>query len=416
MTASAIRQFFTGHFAFNYFCFLVVGLLAFNRIAAPLLLVVAVCAAFNFAWCLRAKAPEFHPRPLAGHRAFVLAGVILIWLATTMIWGLHGFGVWDRPLRAGAIVFAGFVVFKFVQAAPQRFPLMPASMLLLAMTAIAALENGLLPSLLEVAQDAPFFNRIFLTLGLLSLLLVAFTCETDWSPPLKTGAIAALTLVPLLAGLEAGSETTVVALVVGWATILLSRWLGKPVQIALLAGISIVPLLMPVIAYALTGLEDFFRATEISFIRSASADSRILIWKSALEFIAHKPFLGWGHDAFEYFPGDLPSSGLFESFEPARYSHPHNAFLQYWLEMGVVGALLVTGLLYWLGRIVFRAPPEKRPFLVGLLMSITVAAAISHGAWQSWWIGTLVALAVFAYVYARCGKNASAGTPSEGGE
>src|SRR5207244_777034 len=78
-----------------------------------------------------------------------------------------------------------------------------------------------------------------------------------------------------------------------------------------------------------------------------SALHRLIIWRFATDHIAERPVLGWGMDASRELPGgktsvrdylDLPPSIVLEgSVMPL---HPHDAILQWWVELGIIGAVL----------------------------------------------------------------------------
>jgi O-antigen ligase len=71
--------------------------------------------------------------------------------------------------------------------------------------------------------------------------------------------------------------------------------------------------------------------------------------------------------------------------------HPHDAILQWWLELGLVGAVLGAVLATFLWRQAARS---------GAVPLALVAAAmppllLSFGIWQSWWLATLFLVAAF---------------------
>ncbi len=91
--------------------------------------------------------------------------------------------------------------------------------------------------------------------------------------------------------------------------------------------------------------------------------------------------------------------GKTRAFERDIFSvHPHNGPLEWWLELGlpgaVLGALAVFLLFRWPER--FR-DPVVRSLLVGQLTTAYGIFNLSFGAWQTWW---LVALVLAAFVAA----------------
>jgi O-antigen ligase len=142
-----------------------------------------------------------------------------------------------------------------------------------------------------------------------------------------------------------------------------------------------------------------------------SAAHRVLIWDFVGERIAVRPVLGWGMEASRAIPGGddtfapatLDRFGLDGAEERAFFAlpstkrlplHPHNAALQVWLELGAVGAVLAAALA---ASVMLAA---RSPAALGAATAGAVTGALSFGAWQPWWIASLllaaVALAGFA--------------------
>jgi len=123
---------------------------------------------------------------------------------------------------------------------------------------------------------------------------------------------------------------------------------------------------------------------------------RLLIWDFTISKIEEKPILGWGLDAARRIPGgnDTVEDGKIANM----YLHPHNAFLQIWLELGITGAVLFLFLL------VFISYAQKqnwqntiwRKYMPPVIVSVVIPLSVSYGVWQSWW------LALFVLVYLYC--------------
>jgi O-antigen ligase len=113
----------------------------------------------------------------------------------------------------------------------------------------------------------------------------------------------------------------------------------------------------------------------------------LIIWKFTADRIAERPMFGWGYDSSRAIPG---STALLNTASPALPLHPHNGLLQWWLELGAVGAALggalLIGLLRAIGRI-GRAP--DRAAALGLYAGAMTVVNLSFGIWQGWWVATL---------------------------
>jgi O-antigen ligase len=136
----------------------------------------------------------------------------------------------------------------------------------------------------------------------------------------------------------------------------------------------------------------------------SSAAHRLLIYEFSSQKIFERPFTGWGLDASRTIPGgrdeareiyDCSQQGL----EPKNIKsgsqmplHPHNASLQVWLELGVVGVLIIIGVLFLLLYRMHRdyADGLGRPMIASVFTIIFLVYNISFGLWQSWLIFGLI--------------------------
>jgi O-antigen ligase len=121
---------------------------------------------------------------------------------------------------------------------------------------------------------------------------------------------------------------------------------------------------------------------------SISISHRLQIWRFVADAVAERPVAGWGLNASRDLPG-----GIDEVSPGARRLplHPHNGMLQWWLELGAVGAALGTGLvvltILGAGRL-GTAGPVRAGALAATAGAIVVALT-GYGIWQAWWMAVL---------------------------
>ena len=73
-------------------------------------------------------------------------------------------------------------------------------------------------------------------------------------------------------------------------------------------------------------------------------------------------------------------------------THPHNVFLQIWLELGAVGAVIVSAVLYGGGKWVL-SKGFSRPLmtaLAGIIAASLVSFLIEASFWQVWRLAAIV--------------------------
>jgi len=166
-----------------------------------------------------------------------------------------------------------------------------------------------------------------------------------------------------------------------------------PVTGALL-GISVV--LAPTIDHVLPEPKEMFE--ELNLPRSAY--HRLLVWQFTGDRIAERPFLGWGFNTSRAIPG---GKKRLDEHEAALPLHPHNAALQWRLELGVLGALLGAAVFVAATVCAQRYGRNRMAQAAG---TATVASAfciamLSFGAWQSWWLSSLFVIAAITVLACR---------------
>lgn len=125
-----------------------------------------------------------------------------------------------------------------------------------------------------------------------------------------------------------------------------------------------------------------------------SAHHRLLIWQFTADKIAERPLLGWDFNSSKTIPGNTSSLGIGPTALPL---HPHNVWLQWWLELGVVGAIfgaVLIGGTAWRLREPDLARAE-RTISLALLVAMFLIGGVAYGAWQSWWIAAILFAVVF---------------------
>ncbi len=168
-----------------------------------------------------------------------------------------------------------------------------------------------------------------------------------------------------------------------------SRWLA----VLIFSGVFSMPLLAHLLP------DPVQPRSHLEFLTN-SAVHRIHIWRNTAALIPDAPILGRGLDssrmlydgstqeAFIFLP-DRAGGGFTSLSEPIPL-HPHNFVLQVWLELGAMGALLLSGLLIALVHSISSLRGARERFVsFGALTCGIIIANVSFGAWQSWWLASL---------------------------
>jgi len=287
----------------------------------------------------------------------------LIWAGLSLIWSSGGREAIDGFLKL--VIFTGFGVLLVTYARELREKdkrllgrsLIPAVWAFCALFLFDRLADNPLTSLLTDDADSALPGAALL---LLSWPAAGVLFHND-------RPVQALVLL-LTAGLvQAGADSqgVVLAWLAGGATAGLAALLPR-VTAGLLGAGSVVAIFAAPVLAAQTGLIQ-----------------RLMPGAIALsEAISHQPLFGRGLDAATNTLGALPHQG--------------SAVLQVWLDLGIVGAAILSALVIMLAFAGRTGPPAPRAARLGLLAAAFVQAYFGHGAWQTWWVVALFITGAFA--------------------
>ncbi len=120
----------------------------------------------------------------------------------------------------------------------------------------------------------------------------------------------------------------------------------------------------------------------------ASSLHRVAIWQATAERIPEGLPFGFGADYSRIWKDaadtiDVPGSPMPLSVMPL---HPHNLYLQIWLELGLPGVLAFGGFLYW-GARAFVAAELQKPVIAaaaGAFAAVLASTLVETSLWQVW--------------------------------
>ncbi len=337
--------------------------------------------------------------------AAMLLGGLLFWGAISALWSVAPLRSLAVAARLAGLFAAGLALAAAAGciAAPRR----------LTFFLVAGMALGIVIVLSELATGGAlsslFSDRLFratrLNQGSMTFAILL--------PP----ATVALALLgnPVLAALLAAATAATICGLAGTAA-KAALLAGLPVSLLFyrlrgrLANLAALITVVAIITAPLTlaRLERLPGLGEKADTFKVSAGHRLLIWSFAGDRIAEHPLLGWGLDSSRAIPGGADPIRPGESWMPL---HPHNAALQLWLELGVMGPALFALLIALAWQALARAS-WPRLFAAAAAGSLTIGLVgcfATYGIWQEWWLGTLWFCLFLILAIARA---ASAQTPS----
>jgi O-antigen ligase len=198
-----------------------------------------------------------------------------------------------------------------------------------------------------------------------------------------SGAVAILIL---LCGYFVGMSASVFALLLALIFMGLAALKPKFAVAAVHAFAALSLLGAPIIAFLASKLTSSQMAG-LPF----SWEERIHNWRYIFGKIREHPIMGHGFDAVRTF-SDKHSIRGFDDRAIVSL-HPHNAGLQIWVELGLVGIAILLTALYLSHKLVARTRVVRTPYaiaLCGIAAAAIVNASLTFGVWQDWWWAAII--------------------------
>jgi len=250
---------------------------------------------------------------------------------------------------------------------------------------------------------AAFFPKIFVYAGggaavlapscvAVAALIYRRTRSMIWPAVYFVAAVVACAVMPM--------EAATLAVVLGGAAFVAAYYLRRITFTVIFAGFAAYLLIAPAVSlFGLPTRLDPIPTTPTSDFSAEdvmSIQARFATWRHVSNLIMERPCFGHGFGASRDFSATnetLPGSIL-----AAIPLHPHNGPLQVWLELGLVGVVLVLGLLAlgWRATKSLWDRPLAAAVVAGTLVASSIPILVSFSLWNTWWLATLGFAAVFA--------------------
>ncbi|MAI49185.1 MAG: hypothetical protein CMM16_01295 [Rhodospirillaceae bacterium] len=255
------------------------------------------------------------------------------------------------------------------------------------------LAGGLMLRIEADKTQNMFINQFNRPLAILSILIwPAVVILAQQRRVWGIGAIALFVCILLAFSSGAAAAAIGAGAVVFTAVYIFPRMGAIVVGIGLAAGI----LLAPAIDSQMPAPKQIFESIDLP----RSAYHRLLIWEFATARIDERPILGWGLNTSRAIPGGQKNLDVSEKALPL---HPHNAALQWRLELGILGSLFGAALFLVSTEMARRyaAGRVARAGAVAAIVSTSAIAMLSFGAWQTWWVSSIFLIAGFTILVCR---------------
>jgi O-antigen ligase len=380
--------------------FILPPLAVFAPLGAAPLLAIAAIAALLLDW-RRCRAGLADLRTLA----WLLAGLAL-WGTASAIWSIipgHSLfeGLRFLALSAGGLVFLSAAL---TADGPERRRIRTALaaglVLALAFLALARLDEA---PITRLWLGAPPDQAISLARFDRGVTIAVLTVWALLCAPLPLWPRGLLGLGVLAMAFLMLSATALLAAVASLAVYAAARILPRSIAALMIVGLVTLSLAIPL---AVPSDQETIALHERAPWIKWSGIHRLLIWRFAADRAAERPLLGWGMDSSRAIPGGTTD---FNAVLPNLHYpggaqrlplHPHDALMQWQLELGPLGLLLGLAVIVWtIWRIGWRAPlsVERRAGALAVAVAALAVGLLSFGIWQAWWLSTVwLSAALFA--------------------
>ncbi|HEY4134067.1 MAG TPA: O-antigen ligase family protein [Alphaproteobacteria bacterium] len=255
--------------------------------------------------------------------------------------------------------------------------------------------------------------------------------EAIYSPFNRGLVLLLLTTAPAVIALWRAGRRRLAAGLYAAVAVVAYAYYGSSVELALTCGFIVILLVMLTPRRVMPVLGALFAAcvlvapVAVKFVATPdlvawagqrtnnfSAIHRLVIWEFATKRILEKPLTGWGLDTSRVMPGAKElvtitvkdtNSGKPNTPVERLPLHPHDMALQWWLELGLPGAVIAGFVIFSLFGLIARLPAQRieKALLTAQATMAIVIGALGYGIWQSWWMCTMVMACVLSAVALR---------------
>lgn len=341
------------------------------------------------------------PRAISRSQAILIVG-FLFWAALSITWSSAS---WKSASLTAMKVSADCIAGLIVVAAFQRqnastrhriaralaFGVMIGFFILLAIYAVE--RSGLVLRLEGYFSFARLFDR-----GATVCVILVWSALCAWkSVKWNWYAIGLVSLAFAAVGLSY-SMAAKVAFCAGLVTVIVTWYFPRITPLIVGTLMASTFLAMPLVGSAIPPPDVTSQWPGLN----VSAHHRLTIWRHVSVLIEQGPWTGYGLESSRVF-GDKTAikvelPGQSPSVEELLPLHPHNAALQIYLELGVIGAALAAIFLLTISNRISRSDVshKAKAVMMATLVSAFIVAMVSYGIWQTWWLCSLWLAAAIA--------------------
>ena len=121
---------------------------------------------------------------------------------------------------------------------------------------------------------------------------------------------------------------------------------------------------------------------------------RLLVWEYVANEIYKRPILGYGTGTSRLIGQNIilnvPNTN--QEIKGGIPLHPHNNFLEIWLELGLLGIIIIS--ILWMKIIKYGIQMRQDSYIIGTgvcssIVTIFIISNLSFGVFQAWWMSSI---------------------------
>jgi len=328
---------------------------------------------------------------------YICAGIISILCLLSTIWSISPVQSIGDALKVTTILmFGGLMVSSFKALDVDDFKpygwLLPIGIIVAASICAYDLYNDLVIYKLFHGQDKIGLNTSVMNRGIICCVFTFFASlpfiqnsNLQEKQKFLLTAVTGLVMVIMLVLSQSQSGQLAFALGLIMFFVFPARWRFSYIAFgtALIAALLTTPLIVNFLYDALVD-----QSQSNIWVQEAYVGNRVEIWHFVIEYAMNNPLFGYGIEATNYVR-HFDFEHLYNKMDTVL--HPHNFSIQIWMEFGLIGVIIATGilnvLLYKLYSI--KDTLVRKSMTVSFIVVLLIAA-MTYGMWQSWWLGELL--------------------------
>lgn len=334
------------------------------------------------------RLPSFPAHPFVAILAF-----ILILAGSSYFWSIAPAETLRRLPRLGLLFLCGLLALAAVQQATPKIANKAMTLATVAFSiavAVIAIEinfnyilyRTFISLFTQTTQSTYVGGNVINQPALLIALYLWPVSLALWLKGYRIISIIFIALA-LVIFTQSRSESVGLALVCGTLACGLAAMKPRLMKIWFSLAIICLMLAMPFIPQLLQSLlQGYEKQIALSGLH------RLEIWNFTIDRILEHPLLGHGLEASRIFEGSHTSEfSVLSRIIPGASRlplHPHNGFLQIWLELGVAGYGVLGLLCLWIVHKISQLKGASLAFSTGLFVCGLSLFSTAFGMWQSW--------------------------------